>query len=116
MPGSLNIGEIGFSREAMTRRGGHNYRPILPSHFLRKVPAEMSGGQGGKAKGENAAKRILPFALCSGTCLEAEAQPQTNGPAIIDALVLIALIELSEKRVEIDLRNRQELPGNWINI
>ncbi len=52
----------------------------------------------------------------SGTCLEAKAQPQTNGPAIIDALVLIALIELSEKRVRIDLRNRQKLPGNWVNI
>jgi hypothetical protein len=60
----------------------------------------------------------LPFAsiVFPGTCLEAEAQPQTNGPAIIDALVLIALVELSEKRVWINLRNRQELPGNRVNI
>ncbi len=58
---------------------------------------------------------LLPLCF-PGIGLEGEAHPQSNGPAIIDALVLIALIELSEKRVGIDLRNRQELPGNRVNI
>ena len=51
-----------------------------------------------------------------GACLEAQAHPQTDGPAIINTLVLIALIELSEKRVEFDIRNRLELGGNWVNL
>lgn len=57
---------------------------------------------------------LLP--LCFSTRLEAQAQPQTDGPAIVNTLVLIALIELSEKRVEFDVRNRQELGGNWVNL
>lgn len=85
--------------------------------FLRRISC---GDERSRKKGKRRKYCIEIFYLLPrvfpGTCLEAEAQPQTNGPAIIDALVLIALVELSEKRVGIDLRNRQELPGNRVNI
>ena len=62
-------------------------------------------------------REFLPFALClPRACLEAQAQPQANGPAIVNALVLVAPVKLSEIRIGIDLCNRQELPSNGVNI
>ncbi len=74
--------------------------------------------QGRKAKGENAAKRISTFCpyIFPVNFLEAEAQPQANGPAIVNALVRVALYEPSEKRVGIDPRNRQKLSGIRVDI
>ena len=62
-----------------------------------------------KAKGENPTKRISascpPDSLSA--CLKREAQSQANCPAIVNALIRIALCEPPEVWVEIDSRNRQ---------
>jgi len=48
--------------------------------------------------------------------LEGETHAQANGPAIINALVLVALYEPPEIRVELDVRNRQQLPGSLVHV
>ena len=74
-------------------------------------------GSGRKAKGESHKSEFLPFAhVLPGISLEGEAQPQANGPAIVNALIRVALYELPEIRVGIDLRNRQELPGSLVDF
>ena len=48
--------------------------------------------------------------------LEGEAQPQSNSPAIVNALILEATIELSEVGVGIYACDWQDLPGSGVDI
>lgn len=57
---------------------------------------------------------LLP--LCFPSRLEAQAQPQTDGPAIVNTLVRVALNELPEIRVGFDVGNRKQFPGNRIHV
>ena len=88
------------------------YAHTFSAGFLRR-----RAGSGRKGKRRKRCKEN--FYLLPSVCLaflKGEAQPQANGPAIVNALVLVALVELSEVRVEINLCNRQELPGNGVNL
>ncbi len=113
---SSDIVQVWFAREMMARRCSHSIAQFYRHIFLRRI----SGGDQRirkKAKGESHKSEFLPFAyVLPGVCLEGEAQPQANGPAIVNALIRVALYELPEIRVEIDLRNRQELPGSLVDF
>src|SRR6185436_6547372 len=43
MAGGSDIGQVWFTREVMARRGGHNYRPLIRSHFSARLNPESSG-------------------------------------------------------------------------
>ena len=62
--------------------------------------------------------RISPFCLYvfAVAYLEAQAQPQTDGPAIVNTFVRVTLFELPELLVGLDVGNRQQSPSNRINI
>jgi hypothetical protein len=62
-------------------------------------------------------REFLPFApMFLGACLKSQAQPQTDGPAIVNTLVGVTLLELPEFRVGFDVGNRQQSPRRWIHV